>query len=50
MISADLLSGDYDSNYDYFLSERGDMILAAMRRHILEPRVNILKRFETGLS
>ena len=50
MISIDVLSGDYDSNYDYFLSERGDKILDAMRRNILDPRAELLKRFGSGIS
>ncbi|MGA8550115.1 MAG: hypothetical protein WB678_07755, partial [Stellaceae bacterium] len=45
MLSEELLSGDYDKNYDYFLSERADAILAALRRNITEARAGILTRF-----
>jgi hypothetical protein len=45
MLSADLLSGDYDKSYDYFLSERSDAILSAIRTNILEPKEELLKRF-----
>lgn len=34
MLHEDILSGDYDRNYDYFLSERGEAILKAIRKNI----------------
>ncbi len=45
LISNDLLSGDYDKNYDYFLSERSEKILKAIRSHIIDARANILAQF-----
>jgi hypothetical protein len=45
MLNEDLLSGDYDKNYDYFLIERADMILGAIRKNITEVRASILKQF-----
>jgi hypothetical protein len=48
MISPDLLGGDYDQSYDYFLSERADAILQAIQRHVLQPRANILTKFGTA--
>jgi hypothetical protein len=48
MLNGELLSGDYDKNYDYFISERSDAVLAAIRTHITEPRVEVLKHY--GLS
>lgn len=48
MLKEDILSGDYDKNYDYFLNERSEMILEAIRKHITEARAGFLKRF--GIS
>jgi hypothetical protein len=48
MLNGDLLSGDYDKNYDYFVSERADAILAAIRTNITEARAEVLKQY--GLS
>jgi len=48
MLSDDILTGDYDKNYEYFLIERGDEILGAITRNITEPRAAIVKQF--GLS
>jgi hypothetical protein len=48
MIKGDLLSGDYDKIYDYFVSERADAILAAIRTHIIEAKAEVLKQH--GLS
>lgn len=48
MLNVDVLSGDYDKNYDYFLSERSDLILKAINKNIAEARASILKQF--GLS
>lgn len=45
MINAELLSGDYDEMYDYFLHDRADSILSAMELHILRPRREILEKF-----
>jgi hypothetical protein len=48
MLDVDILSGDYDKNYDYFLSERADAILNAIHRNITEARTGILEQF--GIS
>jgi hypothetical protein len=45
MLTDDLLGGDYDKNYDFFLEERAEAILDAMRVNITEPRAEIFKRF-----
>jgi hypothetical protein len=44
MLPGDLLSGEYDKNYDYFISERSDAILLAIRRYITEARAEVLKQ------
>lgn len=49
MLSVDLLSGDYDNNYDYFISERSDAILQAIRINIADPRADTLKQFARTL-
>jgi hypothetical protein len=43
MLRGDLLSGD--DNYDYFLSERSDAVLEAIRTNITEARADALKQF-----
>jgi hypothetical protein len=43
-----LLSGDYDKNYDYFLNERAEAILNAVRVNIDNVRAGILKQFGIG--
>ena len=48
MLNEDLLTGDYDKNYDYFLNERANMILDAIRRNITEAKASILRQL--GLS
>ena len=48
MLSDDLLRGDYDRNYEFFLIERAEAILGAVTRNITEPRVRALGQF--GLS
>jgi len=50
MLTAELLSGDYDKNYDYFLSERADTILNAIHKNVWEPRADLIKRFGTSPS
>ena len=45
MLTDDLLSGDYDENYDYFLEERASAILQAIKTNILEPKAAVLKQF-----
>jgi hypothetical protein len=44
MLPGELLSGDYDKNYDYFISERSDAVLSAIRRYITEARADVLKQ------
>jgi hypothetical protein len=46
MLTDDLLGGDYDKNYDYFLAETAGAILDAVRVHITEARATILKQFD----
>lgn len=48
MLTDDLLRGDYDKDYDYFLVERAGAILNAVRVNITEVRASILKQF--GIS
>jgi hypothetical protein len=48
MLRDDLLSGDYDKNYDYFLNERAEAILNAVRVNIDNVRAGILKQFGIG--
>jgi hypothetical protein len=48
MVTDELLSGDYDKNYDYFLEERAEAILEAVRVNITEEKADILKQF--GIS
>jgi hypothetical protein len=45
MLSVDLLSGDYDKIYDYFLNERAEAILNAVRVNIDDVRADIVKQF-----
>ena len=45
MLNGELLSSDYDKNYDYFISERSDAILTAIRTNITEARVELLKQY-----
>ena len=48
MLNVDILSGDYDKNYDYFLSDRADLILNAIHKNITEAKAGILKQFGDG--
>jgi hypothetical protein len=48
MLTDDLLGGDYDKNYDFFLEERAEAVLEAMRINIIEPRAEIIKQFENS--
>ncbi len=47
MLSSDLLSGDYDTNYDFFLNERASLILSAINKNITEPKAVLLKKYST---
>jgi hypothetical protein len=42
LLSEELLSGDYDKNYDYFLDERSEEILDVLRTHVSDARESIL--------
>ena len=44
-ISAELLSGDLDEMYDYFLDERADTILEAIKTCVSDPIAKILQEF-----
>jgi hypothetical protein len=48
LLDGGLLSGAYDKNYDYFILERSDAILAAIRINITEARAAVLQQY--GLS
>jgi hypothetical protein len=48
LLSNDLLAGDYDTNYDFFLEERAGEILDALRVHVTEVREGILKSAGTA--
>ena len=48
LLSAELLTGEYDKNYDYFLEERSEEILGQLRVHVTEARENILKSADVG--
>jgi hypothetical protein len=43
LLSAELLTGEYDKNYDYFLEERSEEILGQLRVQVTEAREHILK-------
>jgi hypothetical protein len=43
LLGEELLTGDYDKNYDYFLEERSEEILNVLRLHVTDVRENILK-------
>jgi hypothetical protein len=45
MLSDELLSGEYDNNYDIFLNERAGLILAAITKNVVEPKADILKKY-----
>jgi hypothetical protein len=45
MLNVDLLSGDYDKNYDYFLNERAEAILNAVGVNIDDVRADIVNQF-----
>ena len=42
LLSEELLSGDYDKNYDYFLDERSEEILDILRAHVSDARESML--------
>ena len=50
MLSAELLNGDLDNNYDYFLEERAEAILGAVRTNITEERASILAEHDISSS
>jgi hypothetical protein len=42
MLREELLTGDYDRNYDFFLVERAEAILGAIARHLTGPRAGLI--------
>jgi hypothetical protein len=42
MLREELLTGDYDKNYDFFLLERAEAILGAIARHLTGPRAGLI--------
>jgi hypothetical protein len=48
LLSEELLTTQYDKNYDYFLEERSEEILGQLRVHVTEARENILKSADVG--
>lgn len=50
LLSSDLINGEYDMNYDYFLSERADAILLAINSNILAVRADLLERLMPTLA
>lgn len=47
LLSAELLSGDFDENYDIFLDDRADAVLEAMEANITSVRADLLDRLGT---
>ena len=45
MLNTDLLTGDYDKMYDYFLAERAGTIFAAIDENVTVMRTSILNQF-----
>jgi hypothetical protein len=45
MLDDELLDGQYDKNYEFFLQERAEAILSAMKRNIMDPRAAAIERF-----
>ena len=48
LMDVELITGDYDAMYDYFLSERAGAIFSAMDENVTAMRTSILKQF--GMS
>jgi hypothetical protein len=46
LMSRDLLGGEYDEAYDFFLDERATAILGAIKAHVLEPRAALLEQYK----
>lgn len=44
MIDDEVISGDYDKMYDYFLAERAGKILAAIVEHVTGPQQDIVRK------
>jgi hypothetical protein len=42
MLSSELLTGDYDNAYDFFLDERAGLIIDAVQRNVIDPRAKVL--------
>lgn len=45
MIDQEVISGDYDKMYDYFLNERASKILAAIVDHVTSPQQDVIKKY-----
>lgn len=45
LIDEEVVSGDYDKMYDYFLSERAGKILSAITDHVTGPQTEIMKKY-----
>ena len=45
MLDDDLLDGQYDKNYEFFLQERAEAILSAIKRNIMDPRAVAIEQF-----
>jgi hypothetical protein len=42
LLSNELLTGDYDNGYDFFLDERAGLIIAAIDRNVIQLRKDLL--------
>ena len=45
LLSVSLLNGEYDGEYDYFLAERADEILSALRKNVIQARDSFVAQF-----
>ena len=43
LISKEILDGEYDTNYDYYLTERADNIMTVIREHVFQEKEAIVK-------
>jgi len=50
MLHPELLSGEYDKTYDFFILERSDAILKAIDENITQPRIVLLREFASSAS
>jgi hypothetical protein len=47
LISKEILDGEYDTNYDYYLTERADNIMTVIREHVFQEKEAIVKEHGT---